>query len=112
MAGNVWQWTSTIYDQSKFLYPYKNDDGRESNINTTSNHVLRGGSWSSSTSLLRSADRGEGSPDGQGSYIGFRCARSYSSIASATLASSVSASSTITAMLTPSTSANITVPTV
>jgi formylglycine-generating enzyme required for sulfatase activity len=29
MSGNVWEWTSSIYDQEAFPYPYRADDGRE-----------------------------------------------------------------------------------
>ena len=38
MAGNIWQWTSSIYKS----YPYKPDDGRERD--TDSVRVKRGGS--------------------------------------------------------------------
>jgi very-short-patch-repair endonuclease len=45
LSGNVYSWTTTIYDQEQFRYPYKAEDGRE-NLNSTSVlRVLRGGSW-------------------------------------------------------------------
>jgi len=74
MAGNVWQWTNTIYDQSRFPYPYKKDDGRESNENN--NRVLRGGSWGSDLTGLRATYRYRVGPDFVNDGVGFRCARS------------------------------------
>ncbi len=75
MAGNVWQWTSTIYDQSQFPYPYKKDDERD-NISGNMPRVLRGGSWNFVSSFLRAANRYGMRPDFVDSNIGFRCARS------------------------------------
>jgi formylglycine-generating enzyme required for sulfatase activity len=55
MAGNVWEWTSSDYDQN-----YK---------------VIRGGSWGSGAYVLGSTNRDRGSPDGGGHGRGFRCAQ-------------------------------------
>ncbi|MBV7335648.1 formylglycine-generating enzyme family protein [Chloroflexi bacterium TSY] len=43
MVGNVWEWTSTIYDRNQFPYPYKMDE-REA-LEGDALRVLRGGSW-------------------------------------------------------------------
>jgi formylglycine-generating enzyme required for sulfatase activity len=74
MAGNVWEWTSTIYDEARFYYPYTPDDGREDPADTTSQRVMRGGSWYDGTDYwARSANRGRLGPSIQDFNIGFRC---------------------------------------
>jgi formylglycine-generating enzyme required for sulfatase activity len=72
MSGNVWEWTSSLYKP----YPYKADDGRESNSGTNGSRVLRGGSWRFLENFLRAASRDRSGPTGEVSYDGFRCARS------------------------------------
>jgi formylglycine-generating enzyme required for sulfatase activity len=77
MAGNVWNWTSTIYDQTNFPYPYKATDLRESSSDTKSTRVVRGGSWRNNfTTNLRAAYRTGAYPDDEYDGRGFRCARS------------------------------------
>ncbi len=95
MAGNVWEWTSSLY----MPYPYEADDGREDLTATDRHRVLRGGSWyfnpeNNTMSMFRygvitdpnylvRADvrsfsyedgRGPTSPEGLG-IVGFRCAK-------------------------------------
>jgi formylglycine-generating enzyme required for sulfatase activity len=53
MAGNVWEWTSTICRP----YPYRGDDERKDMGNTTEDRVLRGGSWINYARLARAAYR-------------------------------------------------------
>jgi formylglycine-generating enzyme required for sulfatase activity len=67
MAGNVWEWTSTL----KREYPYSESDGRE-DVNSTENRVLRGGSWSGDAGLARAAFRVAIRPDGFHVGNGFR----------------------------------------
>ncbi len=57
MAGNVWEWTSSWYD-----------DDRDS-------YVLRGGSWYNDCRDCRCAYRGNDGPNFRDDYVGFRCAR-------------------------------------
>jgi serine/threonine-protein kinase len=72
MAGNVWEWTGSLYEE----YPYDAEDGRE-DMNASGARVLRGGSWRDIVRLVRSANRGWVSPDL--TYVnryGFRCVSS------------------------------------
>ncbi|MGD9162405.1 MAG: SUMF1/EgtB/PvdO family nonheme iron enzyme [Desulfobacteraceae bacterium] len=57
MAGNVWEWTSSFYDDDKDTY------------------VVRGGSWDDDAEGCRCAIRFNGDPGGRSVIIGFRCAR-------------------------------------
>jgi formylglycine-generating enzyme required for sulfatase activity len=69
MAGNVWEWTSSLYQQ----YPYRKNDGRE-NHNSTENRTLRGGSWGGTSRLARVAYRINSRPDVFSVVGGFRLA--------------------------------------
>jgi eukaryotic-like serine/threonine-protein kinase len=73
MAGNVWEWVSSLYK----LYPYDANDGRE-NLNFSGDRVLRGGSWNNYDVDARSANRNWLAPTYSIgiSILGFRCARS------------------------------------
>ena len=70
MAGNVWEWTSTIYRP----YPYRADDGREAPDGPAA-RVSRGGAFDNEPNEHRSAARGRDQPDNGGDCVGFRCAR-------------------------------------
>ncbi len=99
MSGNVYEWTSTRYDdldysqrtlafQGLFPYPYRSDDGREAdetlaafNRRTSEQsfytlRVVRGGSWFITDTILRGAARDRYFADFVINHIGFRCARS------------------------------------
>ncbi len=71
MAGNVWEWVSSLYQS----YPYSATDGRE-DLFASGSRVLRGGSWVFLDSGVRSSLRYRYSPDNTDYVIGFRCARS------------------------------------
>ncbi|EFK12202.1 conserved hypothetical protein [delta proteobacterium NaphS2] len=57
MAGNVWEWTQSFYDDSKDTY------------------TLRGGSWGTDRVSVRCAVRGGVSPGDRAIGLGFRCVR-------------------------------------
>lgn len=70
MAGNVWEWCSSLYKR----YPNNRNDGRE-NLSTDDARVLRGGSWVNGADYLRCADRGNDEPSHRSLNVGFRCAQ-------------------------------------
>jgi formylglycine-generating enzyme required for sulfatase activity len=78
LSGNVMEWTSTIYSQGDFRYPYKVDDGRE-DLGIFRQRVLRGGSWNEGQNNMRAGYRYNFAPDSQTWATGFRCARNYES---------------------------------
>ncbi|MCP4253058.1 MAG: SUMF1/EgtB/PvdO family nonheme iron enzyme [Candidatus Scalindua sp.] len=57
MAGNVWEWTSSYYDNKEEAL------------------VLRGGSWNNGSDDCRCANRDFNVPDLRVNNVGFRCAR-------------------------------------
>jgi formylglycine-generating enzyme required for sulfatase activity len=68
MAGNVWEWTRSIYKD----YPYNPEDGRE-NLEAAGTRVLRGGAFYSSARSVRCARRRGCVPFNFFSgYLGFR----------------------------------------
>ncbi len=72
MAGNVWEWVSSLYKP----YPYNALDGRE-DPHSNEMRVLRGGAWISEVKSVRSTYRYGVDPTYTGYYlVGFRCARS------------------------------------
>jgi formylglycine-generating enzyme required for sulfatase activity len=71
MAGNVWQWTSTLFRP----YPYGDSDGREESY-SQGVRTMRGGSWIYDAGIARSAFRSGLPADDLSSTIGFRLVRS------------------------------------
>lgn len=70
MAGNIWEWVSSLY----MPYPYNVTDGRE-DLTASGNRVLRGGSWYLTEYDARSTVRSYLAPSATDDGIGFRCAR-------------------------------------
>jgi formylglycine-generating enzyme required for sulfatase activity len=67
MAGNVWEWTSSIYTE----YPYRADDGREDR-SLFQARAARGGTFSIYQDAARTTYRGINDPIGRNWYDGFR----------------------------------------
>ncbi len=70
MAGNVWEWVSTLYKP----YPYSAIDGRE-DLNANGARVVRGGSWKLGATEASSIYRAKLLPIAYDDNTGFRCAR-------------------------------------
>jgi len=68
MAGNVWEWTSSL----RWPYPYQPDDGREDH-EASGTRVLRGGSWNNVARLARCSFRYVSDPVNYIVSLGFRC---------------------------------------
>jgi formylglycine-generating enzyme required for sulfatase activity len=75
MAGNVWEWVSSIL----LPYPYDPGDGREvgAEQDRTSLRMVRGGGRLDPDYEVRSANRNERMPTDFDSRFGIRCARSF-----------------------------------
>jgi formylglycine-generating enzyme required for sulfatase activity len=71
LSGNVYTWTTSIYDEDRFPYPYRADDGREDSADAA-RRVVRGGSWHLSESYARAVSRVGDHPVGRDNFIGFR----------------------------------------
>jgi formylglycine-generating enzyme required for sulfatase activity len=71
MAGNAWEWCSSLY----LPYPYVADDGRE-NVSASGDRTLRGGAWGSAVVTCFAAYRGRLAPALRDYVNGFRCAQS------------------------------------
>lgn len=71
MAGNVLEWTSSIYQP----YPYDPTDGRENPNDSTSERIYRSSINSYIDFAAASFRRFRALPDTRDWFIGFRCAR-------------------------------------
>jgi formylglycine-generating enzyme required for sulfatase activity len=67
MAGNVWEWTASLYKP----YPYDAEDGRE-HPEPADKRVKRGGAYLNERFAARCANRYDYSPDDRRDYFGFR----------------------------------------
>lgn len=65
-AGNVWEWTGSLY----LLYPY--DARKSEDAGAEGERVLRGGSWDFDRGVARCADRSRDVPDIFNYDVGFR----------------------------------------
>jgi formylglycine-generating enzyme required for sulfatase activity len=72
MSGNVWEWVSDWYGDTYYSSsPQNNPTGPASGVN----RVVRGGSWSNGTDILRASFRIDSTPDLAYGTVGFRVAR-------------------------------------
>ena len=72
LSGNAYTWTLSIYDQERFKYPYRKEDGRENVNEAGARRVLRGGSWYVHLGLARAVFRNHFHPADRLNNIGFR----------------------------------------
>lgn len=84
MAGNVAEWTSTVYTQAGVesmsdLNPELSYKAAIEDPYSLKRKVVKGGSWKDPLSLIRSAWRTYEYQNQPRSYIGFRCVRSLAS---------------------------------
>jgi len=88
MAGNVAEWTSTIYTEAGVeamndLNPQLSYNAAKEDPYKLKKKSVRGGSWKDPESYMRSAWRSWEYQNQPRSYIGFRCVRSLATTASA-----------------------------
>jgi formylglycine-generating enzyme required for sulfatase activity len=69
MAGNVWEWTSSLDS----LYPYAPADGRE-DPRAPGRRILRGGCYANPHGFARCACRFRLLPSVRNPFLGFRLA--------------------------------------
>ncbi|MEE9187116.1 MAG: SUMF1/EgtB/PvdO family nonheme iron enzyme [Bacteroidota bacterium] len=81
MAGNVWEWTSSVFQGYPGFkaFPYR---GYSEEWFDGQHKVLRGGSWATRGSLLRSSFRNWHYPFVREIFAGFRCAKDAVSVRS------------------------------
>ena len=89
MAGNVAEWTSTVYteagvDAMADLNPQLTYNAAKEDPYVLKRKSVRGGSWKDPMSYIRSAWRTWEYQNQPRSYIGFRCVRSKANTTSAT----------------------------
>ena len=72
LSGNAYTWTLSIYDQDRFPYPYRSDDGREDIHQGGVKRVLHGGSWFNDRDYARAVYRYIGHPADRVIPIGCR----------------------------------------
>jgi hypothetical protein len=71
MAGNVWEWTSSLYSEQ---FPYTDD--QDDTSDEDGRRTVRGGIWSfNDSSILRGDFRNWADPGYTNKFLGFRCMR-------------------------------------
>lgn len=77
LAGNVHEWVADWFDPE---YYKKGENRNPMGPQEGENKVFRGGSWNEDPEVARSAGRNAGAPDHRSYLIGFRCARSETTV--------------------------------
>jgi formylglycine-generating enzyme required for sulfatase activity len=77
LAGNVWEWTATIYAPDAYKIDADNPQDRE-DLDGTGYRVVRGGGWAAKREWVRCAYRHRNDPGGGDFNLGFRLARTLS----------------------------------
>jgi formylglycine-generating enzyme required for sulfatase activity len=72
LMGNVWEWTADCYAESLADTPA---DGQPRKSGDCALHAVRGGSWSATARMLRTAVRGKAQAASRFDDVGFRVAR-------------------------------------
>ena len=85
MAGNVAEWTSTVYTESGVLQmsdmnPDLQYRAAKEDPYSLKKKAVRGGSWKDAVRFIQGATRNYEYQNESRSYIGFRCVRSYAGI--------------------------------
>jgi len=74
MAGNIWDWTADMY-AANYYATLPNIIANPLGPDLGQYRVIRGGSWNSAASSIRSSRRSWNDPSNANVYIGFRCAK-------------------------------------
>ena len=73
MAGNVWDWTRSKWEEEGYPYPIEGEaKANREDLKGDDLRVLRGGSFSSGDDFVRCADRGVSFPESRLNRDGFR----------------------------------------
>jgi len=82
MAGNVSEWTSSVYSESTLSFVHDLNPDYQENVKTSDpdvkrRKVIKGGSWKDIGAYLQCGSRTYEYQQESKSYIGFRCIRSF-----------------------------------
>ena len=78
MAGNCWEWTSTVFEPFQGFKPFAFYPGYSANFFDGEHYVLKGGSARTAACMLRKSFRNWFQAHYQYVYAGFRCAKNQS----------------------------------
>ncbi|NBO65871.1 MAG: hypothetical protein EBU88_13705 [Acidobacteria bacterium] len=71
LSGNAFTWTSTIYDEERFQYPWRRDEREDPGV-AEARRLVRGGSWDGAQDFARAAFRGYYHPADRDVGLGVR----------------------------------------